>query len=181
MIDKQAFKAGLAVLAGAFSRDLDEAVILTYYRVLNPRLSTDEFQRAVQIVLETETFWPPPATIVNAIHPPNAGQLALKAVFDAMRPFGGHLHFPHSEFQKFSPAQKAGIKAAGGLGALSTASEKRQPYLERQFVEGYESVADPAKALAEPKDENPVRRIGKRSQPTEIARLIPTTVFGDRT
>ena len=67
MIDKQIFLTGMTALAGAFGREVDGPIQVAYYRVLNPKLSTEEFERAVAIALETETFWPSPAVLLGKV------------------------------------------------------------------------------------------------------------------
>lgn len=180
-IDKRRFAAGMALLSGNAGRELDGALSEAYRKILSPRLTTEEFERAVEILMTTKAkfAWPSAADILHAIHPPDEAKKALADVSDRVRAFGGHLYFPHAEFQKFTEAQKAGIRAAGGLAKLWTADIEDMPRLEKRFQEGYESVA--GSSQLEAGDPEPERRIGPRGKPTEIARLIPTTVFGDRT
>ena len=182
-IDKRAFAAGVALLSGNAGRETDAALTQAWYRILSPRLTTEEFQRAVDTIIATKGgfSWPSAADILHVIYPPDAAKKALADVTDRVRAFGGHLYFPHAEFQKLTEAQKAGVRAAGGLAKLWTADIEDMPRLEKRFAEGYESVAGSSRLEAG--DPEPVRRIGKRSNPTsiaDIAKSIPTTVFGDR-
>lgn len=143
MIDKDIFAANMGILAGAFGRVVDSAVVLAYYRVLSPKLTTPEFEQAVRIVVERETFWPSPAVLLNAIRPKDEAEAALERVIDWLRDSGGFLHISAEEFQAFPPEVKAGIKAAGGLRAIDLCSVEQLPKLERRFVEAFTEVRHP--------------------------------------
>ena len=137
MIDKATFSAALAVLAGAFGREVDAGVSVAYYRVLSRRLTTEEFERAVSTVIETEKFWPSPAVLLAAARPKDDARIALGALIAQLRDKGGFQFFPHASFQALTPEVKAGIKAVGGLREITMASAKDMPTLERQFARAY--------------------------------------------
>jgi ribosomal protein S16 len=67
MIDATKFGAGMALLAGAFSRNLEATLMKVYYAALSKNLTDEEFERAVELCLSEETFWPPPATIIGKV------------------------------------------------------------------------------------------------------------------
>lgn len=149
MIDKDAFTTGMALLAGAYGREVDGAVTRMYYGVLAPQLTTEEFERAVSETIATERFWPAPSVLLE-----NAGKAAgesasraLAHVVDRLRARGGFRFFPHEEFQAFDEATKAGVRAVGGLREITLVDVDRFPSLEKKFTRAYVEVLRQAPAL----------------------------------
>lgn len=70
MIERNAFGAGMAVLAGNFSRNLDAPMMKVYYQYLSSQLTTEEFEQAIKQCIAEETFWPPVAVILRKIRKP---------------------------------------------------------------------------------------------------------------
>lgn len=151
-IDKDSFLAGLAVLAGAFGREVDGAVQRAYYQVLGQKLTNDEWQRAVSITLETETFWPSPAVLLSKVKADDdaRGALAFEHVNRITSSHGGFRFLTAETYQReFDAATKAAISACGGLAGIANTSEDRWPSLQRKFVAAYRDALTPKIAAPE--------------------------------
>lgn len=143
-IDQKAFAAGMGLICGAFSRTLDAAVSRSYYAVLNPKMTTEQFEQAVAIVLNRETFWPSPAVLLGTMATDDeAGLLALRHVNSTMGKFGGFQHLPFSEYEKFDDATKAAIKAVGGLSEVANTPHDRYAGLQKRWVKAYDRAGQP--------------------------------------
>ena len=140
MIDKAKLIAGMALLAGAFGREVDGAVIGMYFDTLSPALSTEEFEHAVEIAVAKETYWPSPAVLLEYGKPRARAARALAAVSDDLREHGGFKFYPHGRFLELPAEVKAGIRAIGGLRALTLAEVQDMPRLERKFADAYEEA-----------------------------------------
>jgi hypothetical protein len=137
MIDKDAFLAGMAVLAGSFGREVDAGVQRAYYVVLSPKLTTDEFERAVSLTISSESFWPSPATILGKVQADDSTRalLAFEHVNRVLGSNGGYRYLTAETYQReFDAPTKAAISAVGGLGAITNTSEERWPSLQKKFV-----------------------------------------------
>ena len=144
MIDKTEFLAGMTALSGAFGREIDGAVQRMYYGILNPKLTTDEFQRAVKETLETETFWPAPAVLLGKIERlrEDLGLLAFQHVNRVTANYGGFRYLPHEVYQReFDAPTRAAIASVGGLPKIANTPEDRWPALERRFTAAYQDAA----------------------------------------
>lgn len=143
MIDKQIFLSGMTALSGAFGREIDGAVQRMYYGILGPKLTDAEFQQAVASVLETETFWPSPAVILNKIarHREDEGLLAFSHVNRITSEHGGFRYLPHTTYQReFDAPTKAAIAAVGGLAMIANTTEDRWPSLAKRFAAAYQEA-----------------------------------------
>src|SRR5687768_16326736 len=67
MIDRAKFSAGIGLLGGCFGREIEVPVIRAYFAILNPRLTTAEFERAVTLCIPQEKFWPSPAVLLAKV------------------------------------------------------------------------------------------------------------------
>lgn len=139
MIDKDQFAIGMGLLGGAFSRDIDAAVSRAYFLVLNPRMTTQQFFRAVELTLESETFWPAPAVLLAKVRtaPDDQAEQALRHVNATLGQHGGFQHTPFAVVDAFDALTKAAIKAVGGLREIAGTSEDRYPRLVKRWVEAY--------------------------------------------
>lgn len=173
--DKPKFIAGMATLAGAFGRMVDGPVQVAYWRVLAPKLSLEEFEHAVSVAIERESYWPSPATLLEVVRPKDEAQRALSGVVGWLRDCGGHLHAPHSEFAALPPEVKAGIKAVGGLRAISLATVDQMPRFERLFSEAFTSARYPA--LAEGHQDRALPRRDRHENGIERAGDIASRVL----
>jgi hypothetical protein len=163
MIDKDQFAIGMGLLGGAFSRDVDAAVSVAYYSVLNPRMTTAQFVRAVELALESETFWPAPAVLLAKIRPSgdDEAERALRHVNATLGAHGGFQHTPFAAVDAFDAPTKAGIKAVGGLRELAGVTEDRYPRLVKRFVDAYHRTKAEAATpkLPQPKTEARVEQL----------------------
>lgn len=146
MIDKEKFVTGMAVLAGAFGREVDAPIQSAYYRVLSPQLNDAEFERAVSRTIETETYWPSPAVLLGKVKQDTTAQ-ALASLEHVTRVTGQHggYRFLAAEtyHQEFDAPTKAAISAVGGLAAIGNTSEERWPSLQKRFAAAYADSINP--------------------------------------
>jgi hypothetical protein len=162
MIEKDQFAIGMGLLGGAFSRDIDAAVSRAYYAVLSPRLTTEQFQRAVELTLESDTFWPAPAALLAKIRPSPDEQAdrALRHVNATLGAHGGFQHTPFAAVDAFDAPTKAAIQAIGGLRELAGTSEERYPSLRKKFRDAYNrAVGDAKLALPAPATDPAVEQL----------------------
>lgn len=140
MIDKDQFAIGMGLLGGAFSRDIDAAVSRAYYAVLSPKMTTEQFQRAVELTLEQETYWPAPAVLLGKVKA-SADEVAVQALRDlnaTLGRFGGYQHTPYDALKDhLDGPTKAALKAIGGLSELAATTEEKYPRLVKRWTEAY--------------------------------------------
>lgn len=153
MIDKQKFVTGMALLAGSFGREVDAPIQAAYYRVLNPQLNDAEFERAIALTIEQETYWPSPAVLLGKVKQDTTTKAlaALEHVGRVTSQHGGYRFLPHEVFQQeFDAPTKAAIAAVGGLHGIANTHEERWPSLQKKFAAAYaESVQPKLPAPAE--------------------------------
>lgn len=161
MIEKDAFIAGIAVLAGAFGREVDAPVQRAYYTVLNPHLSTEEFERAVSLCLTSESFWPSPATLLSKVKADDTtrGLLAFEHVGRVTSKHGGYRFLPNDVFKaEFDEPTRAAISAVGGLYEIANTRDDHYAALKRKFAAAYAESLKP-KALAPPPTDPLVKQL----------------------
>lgn len=164
-IDKQAFATGMGLLCGAFGRNLDAAVSRAYYGVLSPKLTTAEFEAAIQQCLEHGTYWPSPATVLGAVRQDAESKAvaALEHVTRVVREAGGFRFLPYATYHReFDAPTKAALSAIGGLPALGNANEERHLTLTRKFAEAYATALAPTTLPAHPTE--PLRLVSGRDR-----------------
>lgn len=160
MIDKHEFGAGMAVLAGAFGREIDEPIIRAYYAVLGSRLTTAEWQLAVSHTLSGETFWPSPAVLLQKVKADDEskGVAVLEHVRRVLWKAGGHRFLPFETFQQeFDAPTKAAIRDVGGLAAISDDDSRA---FAKRFVKAYAEAVNPsAPRISQPPTDGKVIRL----------------------
>jgi hypothetical protein len=164
MIDKDAFSAGMALLAGAFGREIDAPVGRAYFAVLNPQLTTEQFERAVQLTLVTEKFWPAPAVLLGKIFagPNEAAERALRSVNAMIDRYGGVQFVPYASWLEFDPPTKAAVLDVGGLAKIAGTPEEKWPALQRRFADAYQraaTVANSERQLRVPTTDERVKQL----------------------
>lgn len=149
MIDKDQFAIGMGLLGGAFSRDLDAAVSAAYYRILNQRLTTEQFVRSVELTLESERYWPSPAVLLEKVGAMSTddAERALRAVNALIGKHGGVQFVPYAAFNELDAATKAAVLEVGGLAKIAGTSEEKWPALSRKFAEAYRRALDVPRLL----------------------------------
>jgi len=151
MIDKDTFLAGLAVLAGAFGREVDAPVQRAYYAVLSPQMTTEDFEKAVSLTLASETYWPSPAVILSKVKADaeSRGLMAFEHVIRVMGANGGHRFLSHDTYMReFDEATRMAISAVGGLAKIGDTTEERWPALQRKFIAAHAEASNPTKRIA---------------------------------
>lgn len=147
-IDKDTFAGGMAVLSGAFGREIDGPVQRMYYGILSPQMTTAEFEQAIKDTMASETFWPSPAVILSKVPRlrEDHSALALEHVTRVTSAHGGYRFLPHDTYHaEFDAPTRAAISAVGGLAVICGTSEERYPTLAKKFSAAYrEHGARPA-------------------------------------
>jgi hypothetical protein len=160
MIDKEKFIAGMAVLSGAFGREVDGPVQRAYYGVLNSQLTDEEFERAVSLTLATETFWPSPAVLLSKVKADDdtRGQVAFEHVNRVSGNAGGFRFLSHETYHReFDAPTRAAISAVGGLSEIGNTPVERWPTLQRKFAKAYSESLVPK--LAPPETDGRVKQL----------------------
>jgi len=150
VIQKDEFVAGMAALGGAFGREVEAPVQRMYYAVLNPRLTTEQFQEAVSRVVATQTFWPSPAVLLNAVKADDESRalLAFEHVNRITGQSGGYRFLTAETYHReFDAPTRQAISAVGGLVTIANTSEDRWSGLQRRFSEAYQTALRPALAV----------------------------------
>lgn len=153
MIDKDVFATGMGLLCGAFNRTLDAAVSRAYYGTLGQRMTTAEFEAAVQKCLADDTFWPSPAVLLAKVQtdPMQGGAAALEHVNRVLSAHGGHRYLTHATYHaEFDGPTRAAISAVGGLAEITGTTIERHPGMVRKFATAYASALAGPKRLASP-------------------------------
>jgi hypothetical protein len=151
MIDKQAFAAGLGLLAANFNKTVDPALSRVWYGTISARLTTAEFERAVTMSIAEDTFWPTAAQLIGKVAPPSAeqqGHEALEHVNHVTSSVGGFRFLSHETFWKeFDAPTRAAISACGGLYDMANCSVEKYGAMQRKFAAAYAKALEPVKAL----------------------------------
>lgn len=151
MIDKTAFATGMGLLAGNFNKNVDPALSRIWYGLMSQRLSTEQFERAVQLSIAQDEFWPTAASLVAKVAPPSnedRGFAALEHVNRVLQQYGGFRFLPHDVFhQEFDAPTRAAIAACGGLHDMANVSVERYAALTKKFAAAYAKSIDGPIAL----------------------------------
>lgn len=154
MIDKDVFANLMGLLAGMTRYDVESPVLQAYYVILSPRLTTAEFQQAMQKVMEAERFWPSPAVILEKAGRDTEAlsQSAFRDVTEALANHGGYRFLPVEISTGWDAPTWAGIKAIGGLREISECTEQRWPGLIKRFCKAYQEALAPQASLPDRTD-----------------------------
>jgi hypothetical protein len=151
MIDKNAFSAGMGLLAANFNKTVDPALSRIWYGTLSQRLTTEQFEQAVQLSIANDDFWPTAAALVAKVAPPSLesrGLAALEHVNRVVNSVGGFRYLPHDRFvSEFDAPTRAAISACGGLREMANVSEERYAALTRKFATAYAKSLEAPVAL----------------------------------
>lgn len=150
MIDAKLFADAMGQLGGAFGREIDQPVIRMYYAILSPRMDSPTFATAIEATLARETFWPPPAKILEhaGLDAEDHADAAFRQMSEIVRDNGGFLHFPHELYLQFDAPTRAAIKAVGGLREIAERSgPDKRPALLKRFVRAYNEAQQERAAL----------------------------------
>ena len=75
MIDPHTFAMKMAVLAEVHRYEYSDVTAQEYYRLLSPRMTTEQFTAAVDaLMLDGSKYWPKPGAFLEAIRPTNLGE-----------------------------------------------------------------------------------------------------------
>jgi hypothetical protein len=139
MIDKGRFAAGMAVLSGAFGREVDDAVITAYYRILSPAMDAAAFERAVTVTMARERFWPSPAVLLQhaGLDLETRALAALQEVNRVIATHGGVQFVPRAAWEAFDADTRAAIRVCGGLAEIAGVTTERYAALQRRWAKAW--------------------------------------------
>lgn len=177
MIDGEILAQGMGMLGGAYGRIIDEGTTCTYRDALDPKMTTDEFMRAVRAAIETETYWPSPAVLLSKVSRKSEGAAAFLALVDQLRTAGGYRFFPHEKFAALPEPVRAAVKAIGGLAVITNAPDERAFHaLEQRFSAAYVAAVTPQPRLAAPAmDPTASRLVRETARAIGRDRQLPAT------
>jgi hypothetical protein len=151
MIEKEKFAVGMGLLAANFNKNVDPALSRIWYGMMSQRLTTEQFERAVQMSIAQDEFWPTAASLVAKVAPPSAedrGHSALEHVNRVLSQHGGYRTLPHAVFHsEFDAPTRAAIAACGGLSEMANVSIERYASFVKKFATAYAKSADAPIAL----------------------------------
>src|SRR6478609_7251728 len=151
MIEKEKFAIGMGLLAANFNKTVDPALSRIWYGMMSQRITTEQFERAVQMSIAEDDFWPTAASLVARVAPPSnetQGLEALERVNRVVGSVGGFRFLPHEQYMtEFDAPTRAAISACGGLREMANVSEERYGALQRKFATAYARALEPVKSL----------------------------------
>jgi hypothetical protein len=162
MIDKDVFAAGMGVLANNFNKTVDAALSRVWYNTLSPRMTNADFERAVKLSIERDTFWPTAAALIAKVAPDSPetkGAAALEHVNRVLSSVGGHRFLPHADYQAFDAPTKAAISAVGGLAEITNCSIERSGSLVKKFTTAYAKAIEGPTQLPAPSIDPRVKQL----------------------
>lgn len=140
MIDRTNFAAGFTLLLDRFGRQMGKPTIAEYQRILDPELSTDEFERATREIFREDTFFPSPQRFIDAArgsvkeHAEGAWQQMLEAAKRG--------HYP--ELETLPAATRAALKVVPLREIMYADSDIKLARLKREFVDAHSHAVEPA-------------------------------------
>jgi hypothetical protein len=172
VIDLDAFEDGMLKLGRAFSREISEGLLDTFAEVLSPRLNTQQWLKAVDRCLESESYFPPPAVLLrygadDRVLAAAAGDAYERIVACYER--GDNIGYREVQ-ERFGHAAAEGFVAAGGSRRFAWCEPDDEPFRLKDFRAAYveQAEVDPISALPAGEAE------AKRLPPTkaEAARVL---------
>jgi hypothetical protein len=151
MIEKQAFQTGMARLGEVFSVPMTEEKLDVFASVLSPKLSTEQWNRAVTRAIEAETFFPPPAVLLRfGLADGSLSARAGESLQRILRHFEKGERLGDRQVQElYGHAAAEAFMAAGGSGRFEWCEPSDVPFRLKAFVAAFLEVAevDPVGAL----------------------------------
>lgn len=180
MIDKKKFGYWLAAIGDRMTppKVLTPPTIAEYYKLLSPRMSTEEFEVVARKLFSEATYFPKPAEFL----PPQAPNLEAAAVYDKLRALAERATLG-SYWRREVIEQKIGYPAAvafsavGGNDRFRTTEAADEHWLRRDFVAAYteaqqydEHAGEVGKAIAAATGKNYLR---DTNRPTSLGDFLP--------
>lgn len=178
MIDKEMFLQGMAQLGGAFGREVDGPVQRMYFAVIGPKLTNEEWQRAIADTVATETFWPSPAVILakagkDAESQAAAAWASVRAMMDST---AGGRFATAEQYRALGPTTLKALAEIGGVRAIAECSDERWANLVKRFSKAYVETINPHPAIGT--GESPDPRVKKLA--SGVARQLSLVGGRDR-
>jgi hypothetical protein len=161
VIELKAFRKGMETLGAAFNRAITPELVDVFGGVLSPKLTGEQWVRAVKRALEAEQFFPPPAVLLryglaDGSLPAKAGDVcaAIVSSFERGQPLG-----PRDVRERFGVAAQDAFVAAGGARAFAYCEPANEPFRLKAFREAFVEVAEVDPKLALPAGDEQPRQI----------------------
>jgi hypothetical protein len=160
--DFERFKSIMSGMARMYGANLDTVLLDAYWLALDDWPLAD-FEAAAKQLMKTATFMPKPAEF-NALR--KAYDMTAGEAFALARRIAQRLN-PRELISHRSGEEKldAAVRACGGFEAIAMCETAKIGFLERRFVEHYETISDAHEtraALPELAENSPWRLAGPR-------------------
>lgn len=144
MIDQTKFKSAWALLCERFGRTPSRPLMVTYYRSLSPRMTTEQFEVAAQRLFDGAEFFPRPDDFAEAggANPEAVALEQWELVQDLMRGF---------EVNGLTAESQRIIRMLGGEYELRMTPLDRVPFVRRDFLQLYGEAAEIARRANMPR------------------------------
>lgn len=140
MKNRKMFTNYMALFAEIFDKEVSIALQKVYWQALEA-YSDPECEEAFKKIVATSKFFPKPAEIINAIDslssPETAPLIAWGTVMASLE----------SGVEPSDPSTKEAIRRVGGWAWLQSQSYDELHWIEKRFIEHYESSGESIKAL----------------------------------
>ena len=153
MIEKAAFQSGMHALGAAFNREITEDVLSVFDGVLSPVLDDDQWQKAIRLVIEKETYFPPPAVILKYGVTNRPVLVEGAEVFEKiLGNYASGLHAsPRQIAEQYGIAARYAFAAAGGVMAFENCgSEETAKWVRKAFLESWKDTVETSPQMALP-------------------------------
>lgn len=124
MLDRDVFKQRMTVLGQVFEKMPSAEALVVYYRALQSRMTTEQFERACDRVIMECRFFPVPAEII-AKASSNDGELIWARVISAA---------DRNHPVELSPEANFALRSVGGLKSLRESPVKDRHWLKQDFL-----------------------------------------------
>lgn len=149
--DRPKFASLIAGMALLYERQLEPALIEAYWQAMQA-WDIEDFRRAVNHLSTTKRFMPRPAdfTALRRAAQPTAGEAWAQAL-DWVRTgaYRNGVSNPETSSNNTGdPRLDAVVRMIGGYHRIAFADQRELPFIEKRFIEHYETYTETAEARA---------------------------------
>lgn len=155
MNDNQKFAEVLLAAGLVFNKDVGEALVKIYLKALEPH-SPVECAAALERLIKTSKFMPKPGDILELLEGDTHGQ-ALAAWPEVER-----LATNSAEAMSQNPVTETVVREMGGWVRFGKAEYREYPFLQREFLERYQTYQQTPKLLEQARQ----AQLGERTNET---------------
>lgn len=141
-ISRHIYQRGMSVMQDFFGRTFEPPTMAVLYDALSRELDDAEFERAVQLTVASERFFPPLDVFIGKVRPPINYKLLAEGEYErVLRACRRHSWQRALSEETFGYATNRSIDAAGGIRAVALAEPDAAPHNRRRFIEAYVDFA----------------------------------------